>query len=216
MWDTDGREYVDYYLGSASLVLGHAHPDVLEAVRAQQDLGTQFFELTPAAVLLAEQLVEAVPCAERVKFANSGSEATAAALKLARAHTGRDQILKFEGAYHGTHDWAVWGSLHRTPLSYPPAEPDSVGVPRGSRTTCSSRPTTIWRRPPRSSARTGTSWPPSSSSRSSATCGRSRASSRACARSPRSATFPSSSTRSCPASGWRWAGPRSTTASCRT
>lgn len=131
VWDSDGREYVDYYLGSASLVLGHAHPDVLEAVRAQQDLGTQFYELTPPAVLLAEQLVEAVPCAERVKFANSGSEATAAAVKFARAHTGRDRILKFEGAYHGTHDWAVWGSLHRTPLPYPTAEPDSLGVPRG-------------------------------------------------------------------------------------
>ena len=79
VWDSDGREYVDYYLGSASLVLGHAHPQVLAAVRAQQELGTQFYELTPAAVLLAEQLVEIVPCAERVKFANSGSEATAAA-----------------------------------------------------------------------------------------------------------------------------------------
>ena len=126
-----GREYVDYYLGSASLVLGHAHPEVLEAVRAQQELGTQFFELTPAAIQLAERLTQVVPCAERVKFANSGSEATAAALKLARAHTGRDHVLKFEGAYHGTHDWAVWGALHRTPLDYPRAEPDSTGVPRG-------------------------------------------------------------------------------------
>jgi glutamate-1-semialdehyde 2,1-aminomutase len=131
VWDSDGREYLDYYLGSASMVLGHAHPEVLEAVRAQQELGTQFFELTPAAIQLAERLTQVVPCAERVKFANSGSEATAAALKLARAHTGRDHVLKFEGAYHGTHDWAVWGALHRAPLAYPWAEADSIGVPRG-------------------------------------------------------------------------------------
>ena len=131
VWDSEGCEYIDYYLGSAALVLGHAHPEVLEAVRAQQELGTQFFELTPAAIQLAERLTQVVPCAERVKFANSGSEATAAALKLARAHTGRDHVLKFEGAYHGTHDWAVWGALHRTPLDYPRAEPDSTGVPRG-------------------------------------------------------------------------------------
>lgn len=130
VWDSEGREYIDYYLGSASLVLGHAHPRVLEAVRAQEEEGTQFFELTPAAIQLAERLTQVVPCAERVKFANSGSEATAAALKLARAHTGRDHVLKFEGAYHGTHDWALWGALHRTPLAYPRAEPDSAGVPQ--------------------------------------------------------------------------------------
>jgi glutamate-1-semialdehyde 2,1-aminomutase len=129
VWDAEGREYIDYYLGSASLVLGHGHPRVREAVTAQAALGTQFFELTPPAVLLAEQLVEVVPCAERVKFASSGSEATAAAVKLARAHTGRDRILKFEGAYHGTHDWAVWGALHREALAYPTARPDSLGVP---------------------------------------------------------------------------------------
>jgi glutamate-1-semialdehyde 2,1-aminomutase len=131
VWDSEGHEYIDYYLGSASLVLGHADPEVLEAVRSQEELGTQFFELTPAAIQLAERLTQVIPCAERVKFANSGSEATAAALKLARAHTGRDHVLKFEGAYHGTHDWAVWGALHRAPLAYPRAEPDSAGVPRG-------------------------------------------------------------------------------------
>lgn len=130
IWDSDGREYIDYYLGSASLVLGHSHPEVLEAVRAQQELGTQFFELTPPAVLLAELLVEVVPCAERVKYANSGSEATAAALRIARAHRGKDKILKFEGAYHGTHDWAVWAALHQKPISYPASEADSLGVPR--------------------------------------------------------------------------------------
>ena len=80
-------------------------------------------------MLLAEQLVEVVPCAERVKFANSGSEATAAAVKFARAHTGRDRILKFEGAYHGTHDWAVWGSA-------PPGAPRLSGGRSRTRSAC--------------------------------------------------------------------------------
>jgi len=129
IWDIDGREYIDYYLGSASLVLGHSHPDVTAAVRRQLELGTQFFELTPSSIELANLIAQVVPCAEGIKYANSGSEATAIALRVARAYTGRDKILKFEGAYHGTHDWALWACRHHEPFDYPYAEPDSLGIP---------------------------------------------------------------------------------------
>lgn len=130
IWDTDGREYIDYYMGSSAMILGHAHPEVVEAVRRQAELGSTFFEMTPPAIELAKLIVEVVPCAERVKYAGTGSEATAVALRVARAHTGKDVVLKFEGAYHGTHDWAVWGALHRQPIPSPRAtEPDSLGVP---------------------------------------------------------------------------------------
>lgn len=130
VWDSDGREYVDYYLGSASMVLGHAHPAVVDAVRRQLENGTHFFELNPAAIDLAELVVEAVPCAERLKYAMSGTEAVLAAVRVARAHTGKHKILKFEGAYHGSHDWMLWGYRHRRAIDYPRAEPDSAGIPR--------------------------------------------------------------------------------------
>lgn len=130
MWDVDGKEYIDYYLGSASLTLGHAHPEVDEAVRRQQEAGVHFFELTSAAVELAELIIDAVPSAQRLKYAMSGTEAVLAAVRVARAHTGRTKILKFEGAYHGSHDWMLWATRHQQPLSYPAAEPDSAGIPR--------------------------------------------------------------------------------------
>ena len=132
VWDIEGREYIDYYMGSSAMTLGHAHPEVTAAACRQAEQGSTFCALTPPAVELARRIVEAVPCAERVKFCGTGSEATALALRLARAYTGRETVLKFEGAYHGTHDWAVWGSVHREKIRYPhPASPDSRGVPMG-------------------------------------------------------------------------------------
>lgn len=129
MWDSEGKEYIDYYLGSASLTLGHAHPEVIEAVTRQIENGTQFFELNPPAIDLAELIIEAVPSAEQVKYAMSGTEAVLAAVRAARAHTGRSKIVKFEGAYHGSHDWMMWGTYPEKPFSYPSAPPDSPGIP---------------------------------------------------------------------------------------
>lgn len=129
IWDVEGKEYIDYYLGSASLTLGHRHPEVDEAVRRQHEAGIHFFELTPAAIELAELVIEAVPSAELLKYAMSGTEAVLAAVRVARAHTGRTKILKFEGAYHGSHDWMLWATRHQRPLAYPAAEPDSAGIP---------------------------------------------------------------------------------------
>lgn len=101
----DGRELIDFVLGGGPMILGHRHPEVEAATIAQVERGTQFYSyLNEPAIALAEELVRAVPCAERVRFSTSGSEATMYALRYARAATGRSRIVKMEGAYHGNHD----------------------------------------------------------------------------------------------------------------
>src|SRR5919201_2880014 len=97
-WDADGREWIDYPLGSGPLLVGHCHPEVVAAVRAQLERGSTFYYLNRPAIELAERVVEAVPCAEAVKLVSSGTEATFYALRIARAYTGRLKVLKFEGA----------------------------------------------------------------------------------------------------------------------
>lgn len=104
VYDVEGREYLDYVLGSGPMLVGHAHPDVVAAVKAQMEQGSTFYGVNDEAVRLGEKIVAAAPCAEAIKFCSSGSEATFYALRLARAATGRDKILKFEGGYHGHHD----------------------------------------------------------------------------------------------------------------
>ncbi|MCX7623970.1 MAG: aspartate aminotransferase family protein [Thermomicrobium sp.] len=127
--DVDGREYIDYVLGSGPLILGHAHPAVVEAVSRQAALGSTFYTLTPAAIELAEELVRAVPCAEVVKFVSTGSEATFHALRIARTYTGRSKVLKFEGGFHGTHDYALVSAFPNEPTEQPCPRPDSAGIP---------------------------------------------------------------------------------------
>ena len=129
--DAAGREYLDYMLGSGPLLLGHAHPEVVEAVRRQAALGSTYFALNEPAILLAEQLVEAVPCGEAVRFQTTGSEATFAALRLARAATGRDRVLKFEGGWHGGHDLGQLSAAPAGAHPYPDALPDCDGIPAG-------------------------------------------------------------------------------------
>jgi len=132
LYDTAGKAYVDYVLSSGPMILGHAHPAVSAAVHRQVDRGSTFYTTNDVAVRLAEKIIEATGWAEMLKFCSSGSEATFYALRLARAATGRDKILKFEGAYHGHHDYAM--------LSYTPAGdsfserplPDSAGIPQGT------------------------------------------------------------------------------------
>jgi glutamate-1-semialdehyde 2,1-aminomutase len=129
LWDVAGREYIDYHLGSGPALLGHAHPAVTEAVAAQLGKGTTFYFLNEPEIALAQRLVEAIPCADVVHYVGSGTEATFYALRIARAHTGRNAILKFEGAWHGMHDYGLWGTVPTTPSDYPRSRPDSVGVP---------------------------------------------------------------------------------------
>ncbi len=102
--DVDGNEYLDYVLSWGPLILGHAHPAVVEAVREAASRGTSYGTPTPAEVELAELTRETFPSMERLRFVNSGTEATLAAVRLARGFTGRELLLKFEGCYHGHGD----------------------------------------------------------------------------------------------------------------
>ena len=104
-WDVDGSCYLDYIMGLGTVILGHADPEVLEAVRAQVEEGISFSLPHPIEVEVAEQLVRLIPCAEMVRFAKNGSDVTSAAVRLARAFTGREKIAC--GGYHGWHDWYI-------------------------------------------------------------------------------------------------------------
>ncbi|MBP8131929.1 MAG: glutamate-1-semialdehyde 2,1-aminomutase [Candidatus Hydrogenedentes bacterium] len=99
--DADGNELVDYVLSWGPLVLGHAHPEVVEAVTKALEHGSSFGIPTEAETRLAEKVIEHVPSIERLRLVNSGTEATMSALRLARGHTGRDLVVKMEGCYHG-------------------------------------------------------------------------------------------------------------------
>jgi glutamate-1-semialdehyde 2,1-aminomutase len=101
IWDVDGREYVDWVSSWGPLILGHAHPDVVDAVTAATRSGTSFGAPTEGEVRLAETVCERVPGVEMVRMTSSGTEASMSAIRLARAVTGRDELLKFSGAYHG-------------------------------------------------------------------------------------------------------------------
>ncbi len=129
LYDTDGRAYLDYILGSGPMILGHAHRAVVAATRAQLESGSQFYAVNDSAILLAEKILAATGWAEMLKFTSSGSEATYFALRLARAHTGRDKILKFEGAYHGHHDYAMMSTTPSSSAAFPTAVPDTAGIP---------------------------------------------------------------------------------------
>ncbi len=129
--DADGRWYIDYVGGAGALILGHAHPTIVEAAQAQVANGLHFFGAVHEPVLeLANILIDTIPCAEKMCFATTGSEATAYALRLARAFTGRDKILKFEGGYHGNHDYSNFSVSPSALSNYPHGRPDSGGIPR--------------------------------------------------------------------------------------
>ena len=117
--DVDGNEYIDYLLAWGPLILGHCHPRVVEAVRAQAGLGHIYGAQHDLEFHAAEAIQRMVPCSERVAFTSSGSEAVQLALRLARAFTGRRLIVKFEGHYHGWMDSVLW--------SYKPSEGDLKG-----------------------------------------------------------------------------------------
>lgn len=122
-WDVDGNEYIDFLGGNGALLLGHAHPDIVAAITETVGRGTHFGNDHPLHIEWAELVQQLIPSAERVRFVNSGTEATLLAIRMARAFTGRNRILRFEGHFHGWHDDVVHGF-------HPPFDADgSLGVP---------------------------------------------------------------------------------------
>lgn len=129
VWDSEGREYIDYLLGSGPMFIGHAHPEVTAAVLEQIPRGTTFFANNPAGIELAAAIVDAMPCAEQVRFLASGTEADMYAMRVVRAFRGREKILKFEGGYHGMSDHALMSLAPKRPGNFPHPIPDSAGIP---------------------------------------------------------------------------------------
>ena len=122
--DVDGTDYLDYCLAYGPLVLGHAHPEIVKEVAEQVKLGSAYGVPTQKEINLAKLVIDRVPCADMVRFVNSGTEATMSAIRLARAATGKKAIVKFEGSYHGAHDYVLVKSG-----SGAMGLPDSPGVP---------------------------------------------------------------------------------------
>lgn len=109
VWDVDGNKYIDYVLGRGPLITGHSNPFILEAIERQYRSGQFFAGQTELEMLLAEKIHHHVPGAEMIRFCNSGSEAVHVAIRLARAATGREKIIRFQGHYHGWFDNIAWG-----------------------------------------------------------------------------------------------------------
>jgi glutamate-1-semialdehyde 2,1-aminomutase len=145
VWDVDGTEYVDFHGGFGVNVVGHAHPKIVEAIREVADRGIHFAVTTPATVALAEAICERFNI-EQVRLVNSGTEATMDALRVARAATGKDRVVKIEGSYHGHHDallfsvvpesdtlgvrYSVGGEAADSSGAAYTSQPTSKGVPR--------------------------------------------------------------------------------------
>ncbi|HVC35147.1 MAG TPA: aminotransferase class III-fold pyridoxal phosphate-dependent enzyme [Chloroflexota bacterium] len=128
-WDVDGNEYVDYWSGHGALLLGHNYPSVCEATVEQAKKGTHFGACHELEVEWGELVQQIVPSAQKVKFFSSGTEATLMAMRLARAFTGKDKVLKIQGHFHGWHDYATIA------MAPPYDEPVSRGIPRAIKET---------------------------------------------------------------------------------
>lgn len=127
--DVSGNDYIDYLLGSGPMFIGHCHPKVDAAVIEQVAKGSTFFADNEHGIRLAESIVDAVPCVEKVRFLASGTEADFYAMRLARAYRGKPKIVKFEGGYHGMSDWALMSLAPKRLANFPTPVPDSPGIP---------------------------------------------------------------------------------------
>ena len=130
LYDVDGKEYIDFLIGSGPLILGHCHPAVVQAVQEQLLKGSTFYNLNEPAIRLAERVAEASPCGEKVRFVCTGTDAVFYSMRMARAYTGREKILKFEGGWHGLSDYALHSSKPPKPGDYPHSIPDGAGIPK--------------------------------------------------------------------------------------
>jgi glutamate-1-semialdehyde 2,1-aminomutase len=131
IYDVDGNEYIDWMMAFGALPLGHAHPEIVQAIAEAAASGAHFATATPVELEVAELIQKMVPNAERVRFANTGTEAMMAAIRLARGVTGRSKILKFEGHYHGWHDDLLVSS-NVMPVSALGLRTDPVKIPDSS------------------------------------------------------------------------------------
>lgn len=132
VYDTTGREFIDLTMGWGTVILGHGHRKVSEAVKRQAELGSNFSYVSDPALELAEEVVRAVPCAQKIRFCASGTEATMYAVQFARAFTGREKIVKFEGAYHGANEFGTLSLFPQQLLNYPTSNPTSTGVTKAT------------------------------------------------------------------------------------
>ncbi len=131
VWDVDGNEFIDYRLGWGPIILGHADDRVNQAVREAIERGTTFAATTELEVEVAEKIVAMVPGMELLRFTNTGTEATMHALRVARAYTGREKFIKFEGQYHGMHDYVLF-STASSPVSAMGSRRNPIPVQNGS------------------------------------------------------------------------------------
>jgi glutamate-1-semialdehyde 2,1-aminomutase len=128
--DVSGNTYIDFVMGAGAMIIGHSHPDVRAAIHRQADRGTHFFSILNDTVLeLTREIMSAIPNAEMIAYATTGSEATAYAMRIARAATRRSKILKFEGAYHGNHDYSLVSSAPTQSGNFPRGRFDTSGIP---------------------------------------------------------------------------------------
>src|ERR1700692_2878131 len=131
IWDYDGNEYADFHLGFGSLLVGHAHPVLVEALRDQLGKGSLYSLPCADSVYLAEEMKRRFAPIEQVRFCNSGTETTMDALRLARAHAGRDKIVKIEGSYHGHHDSVLMSTKPSRTTAGPADRPNTVPASKG-------------------------------------------------------------------------------------
>lgn len=130
VYDADGNRYLDTSVGFGLHMLGHRHPEIEKAIKDRAELGWMFGIHTTAQMKLASLLHEASPCAERVVFCNTGSEATMYAIRAARGFSGREKIALFDGCYHGAHDYGMWVTDPSSPVDAPTKLPMGHGIPR--------------------------------------------------------------------------------------
>jgi glutamate-1-semialdehyde 2,1-aminomutase len=132
LWTSDGERMLDFSMGWGSVLPGHAHPAIVDAVSRQVAGGSNFAYVTEASLQLAEEIASISPACDQVRFSASGTEATMYCLRLARAFTGRPKILKFEGAYHGAHDVGVVSLFPHCPPNFPVSDSSSAGIEPGA------------------------------------------------------------------------------------
>lgn len=136
LYDITGKRYIDYFMGHGAILLGHNRSEIRQAITEQLNQGFVAEFDTPLTIELARRITEIIPCAERVRFTNSGSEATLLALRLARGFTGREKIIRMDGHFHGVHDYLLSNNLATLVDSENPGDrpsqikPSSAGIPK--------------------------------------------------------------------------------------